>query len=187
MSDRFLTIGLKNFEIYELEGRTIKVLEPDVFRAYSDILFELINYRWARKLEEYNSSPRLSQKVRGTDKGKIKRGNLCRFKEYLYLENPERRCFITDEKISDGESVDQFIPWSYLYSEDLWNLVLVKKSANSSKSNNVPDEGLIKKLEERNIKLLKLLESHRLDKHTEELKLAIDNDYVRKFWVGCRG
>ena len=150
-------------------------------------MFELINYRWAQKLEECNSSPRISKKVRGTDREKINRGNLSTFKEYLYLENPERRCFITGEKISDDESVDHVIPWSYLYSDDLWNLVLVKKSANSSKSNNIPGEELIKKLEQRNYKLLELIKGHKPDKHTEELKLAIDKDYVRTFWMGCHG
>ena len=191
VSHRFLTIGSRNFEIYELKGRTINVLEPEVFRKYSDILFELINYRWAQKLEDCNSSPRISKKVRGTDRGKIERGNLSKFKQYLYLENPERRCFITGERISDDESVDHVIPWSHLYSDDLWNLVLVKKGANSSKSNKIPDERLIKKLEKRNQRLLELLNKQELDRkiknRIEELKLAIENDYVRKFWLGCRG
>ena len=61
VSHRFLKIGSKNFEIYELEDRTINVLEPEVFRKYSDILFELINYRWTQKLEECNSSPLISK------------------------------------------------------------------------------------------------------------------------------
>ena len=51
VSHRFLKIGSKILR-YELEGRTINVLEPEVFRRYSDILFELINYRWTQKLEE---------------------------------------------------------------------------------------------------------------------------------------
>jgi len=73
VSHRFLKIGSKNFEIYELEDRTINVLEPEVFRKYSDILFELVNYRWTQKLEECNSSPRISKKVRGADREKINR------------------------------------------------------------------------------------------------------------------
>ncbi|MDB3993874.1 HNH endonuclease [Gammaproteobacteria bacterium] len=193
VSHRFLNLEGEKFKIYDLDEskRTLAIREPKVFRDYSDIIFHLINYRWAQKLEECNSSPRISKKVRGTDREKIKRGNLSKFKEYLYLENPERRCFITDEKISEDESVDHVIPWSYLYSDDLWNLVLVKKGANSSKSNNIPDEGLIEKLEQRNRRLLDILKDQKLDKkienRIEELELAIDNDYVRKFWTGCRG
>ena len=190
---RFPKIGSKDFGIYDLdqENRILTILEPEVFRKYSDILFELINYRWAQKLEDCNSSPRISKKVRGTDRGEIRRSNLSTFKEYLYLENPERNCFITGEKISDDESIDHVIPWSYLYSDDLWNLVLVKKSANSSKSNNIPGEELIKKLEKRNHRLLDILKEQKLDRkiknRIEELELAIENDYVRKFWIGCHG
>ena len=144
-----------------------------------------------QKLEECNSSPRISKKVGGTDREKINRGNLSTFKKYLYLENPERRCFITGEKITDDQSIDHVIPWSYLYSDDLWNLVLVKKSANSLKSNNIPGEELIKKLEKRNHRLLDILKEQKLDRkiknRIEELELAIENDYVRKFWIGCHG
>lgn len=188
VSHRFLKLGSEDFEIYDLnkKNRTLLIKEPDIFRKYADILFELINYRWTQKLEDFNSSPRISKKVRGTDREEIKRGNLSKFKKYLYLENPERRCFITQELISDDESVDHVIPWSYLYSDDIWNLVLVKKGANSSKSNKIPEEELINKLEQRNEKLLELTE-YESDKQIEELRLAIQNDYVRKFWTGCRG
>ena len=62
------------------------------------------------------------------------------------------------------------------------------KSLNASKSNRVPDETLIEKLERRNQRLLKLVVTNRFDdKHTDELELSIKNGYVRKFWVGCRG
>ena len=86
VSEKFLNkLGGEKYKIYELKNRTLTILEPEVFRGYSNILFELINYRWVQKLEECNSSPRISKKVRGTDREKINRGNLSTFKEYLYL------------------------------------------------------------------------------------------------------
>lgn len=36
-------------------------------------------------------------------------------------------------------SIDHFIPWSYVASDELWNLIPTVKSINSSKSNNLPD------------------------------------------------
>ena len=85
-------------------------------------------------------------------------------------------------------SIDQVIPWSYLYSDDLWNLVYVETSLNSSKQNRIPNEETINKLEHRNKRLLKILVNAAVnDKHTEELRLSAEKDYVKKFWVGCKG
>ena len=69
------------------------------------------------------------------------------------------------------------LPWSYLYSDDLWNLVYVDKSRNSSKSNRIPDETQIEKLEVRNRRLFGLVQGGKFDdKHTDELGLSIEND-----------
>lgn len=121
--------------------------------------------------------------------GKNKAGNLNKFRQYLDIINPDKISFITGKPIAENNlSIDHVIPWSYLYSDDLWNLVYVEKDKNSSKSNRIPVEVEITKLESRNIKLVKLLGQQSIrGKHVEELKLAIEQDYVRKFWVGFRG
>ena len=36
-------------------------------------------------------------------------------------------------------SIDHFVPWSYIASDELWNLTPTSKSINSSKSNNLPN------------------------------------------------
>ena len=191
VSWRFPILGNKKYPIYDLDrdNLCLKLHHPELLKKYSDILFELINYRWVQKLELLNSSPRISKKVNGTDRENIKRGNLSRFKQYIDLENPNRKCFITNERINDNElSIDHVIPWSYLFSDDLWNLVYVKKSENSSKSNRIPHEEMISKLEKRNKKLLRLMNSGGIsNKYKEELQLSVDKDFVREFWYGCKG
>jgi 5-methylcytosine-specific restriction endonuclease McrA len=181
----------KTDEIYDLdrENRTIRPHRPDLIRNYSDILFDLINYRWTQELETFNTSPRISKKVKGTNIEKFKRRPLRDFHMYLNLENPDHICFHTGEPIEDTNlSVDHVIPWSYLYSDDLWNLVYVHKSHNSSKGNKIPSQKTIGQLEERNRELIKLVEKeHPKDKLTEELRLSIENNLVRKSWVGCKG
>ena len=111
------------------------------------------------KLEDLNNAPRISQKVRGVDRDKVpKRKSLKKFKPFLDIENPNKICFLTDKPIANNElSIDHIIPWSYMYSDDLWNLVYVSKSRNCSKSNRLPSEDLISKLEQRNKKLLQEL------------------------------
>ena len=191
VSWRFLLLNRIESSVYELDkkNKTITVRYPQLIKEYSDILFELINYRWTQKLEEFNYSPRISKKVLGTDRERVSRNNLSKFRKYLDVENPERRCFFTDKVLSDDDlSIDHVLPWSYLYSDDLWNLVYVDRSHNSSKSNRIPSEEVIQRLEDRNIRLLSLLTSNGLkDKQTEELALCVERDLLRKFWVGCKG
>lgn len=84
-------------------------------------------------------------------------------------------------------SIDHVIPWSYLYSDDLWNLVYVHKKCNSSKSNAIPQKDEIEKLKERNIRLYKiLLEKEKKGKVIDEFNMAIEKDYVNKFGIGCK-
>ena len=190
VSWRFQDVGKQKFNIYDLDldNYTINVHHPEILKEYSDILFELINYRWTQQLEKFNSSPRISKKVNGSDREDIKRGNLNKFKEYLNIENPDHICFITDEPIENDLSIDHVIPWSYLFSDDLWNLVYVKKSENSSKSNKIPSENSILKLEKRNKNLYnKMKEIGINNKYFKDLEISINKDYVKEFWYGCKG
>ena len=127
-------------------------------------------------------------KVKIIDEHDVKRSSLSKFKEYLDIENPQRICFICGKHIDNPElSIDHVIPWSYLYSDDLWNLVYVHKSCNSSKSNIIPLKEDIQKLKDRNKRLLQKLEEKDVNsKIVNELDLSIQKDYVNKFWIGCK-
>ena len=189
---RFLILDKKVFNTYkyDLEKRTINILKPELINEYSDILYQLINYRWTQKLEDTDGSPRISKKVRGVDRENTpKRKTLKPFHEFLDVENPSKRCFITGDTIPKDElSVDHVIPWSYMYSNDLWNLVYVHSSRNSSKNNRLPHEDMINRLETRNKKLLKLLRGNSVkSKHVVELGISIEKDYVKRYWTGFKG
>lgn len=167
----------------EILAENLKILKKN----YED-LFDLINYKWGLILETFNSSPRINRKVKIIDEQAVKRNSLSKFKEYLDLENSKRKCFICGKHIDDKElSIDHVIPWSYLYSDDLWNLVYVHKSCNSSKSNTIPLEEDIRKLKNRNKRLIQKLKEKGIHSKTlDELDLAIQKDYVNKFWIGCK-
>lgn len=188
---RFPKVGRLSYDLYDLDkkNRTVVIFRPDLIKEYSKVLFDLINYRWTQKLEEFNHSPRISKKVRGTDREKIARTSLIKFKKYLDLENPNHICFYTGEKIEDENlSIDHVIPWSYIFSNDFWNLVYVDQSYNSSKGNKIPSEETIIKLEKRNYRLMDQVTQRRIsDKNTDELQLSISDGLVEKFWVGCQG
>lgn len=190
---RFLNLnGEIQEDIYkfDLKNKTIIINKVNVetLKENSDDLFDLIDYRWGLILETFNSSPRINKKVKIIDGIDIKRNDLKKYKSLLDLENPNHICFICGEKIDDNElSIDHVIPWSYLYSDDIWNLVYVHRNCNSSKNNVIPSEELVNKLEGRNIKLLTIaLEKEKTGKNVDELEIANKNDYVRKFWIGCK-
>ena len=189
--EKFLNLGGKVYKIYDYDPskREIKLSNPRVLKTYSEILYNSINYRWTQELETMDGSPRISKKIKGVDRDQFpQRGNLNIFREFIEEENPNKECFLTGKKISGTPSIDHVIPWSYMYSDDLWNLVYVLPNENSSKSNRLPTKKLIEKLKTRNIKLLKTLKNKGIDnKFTEELKLSIDNNYVEKFWIGFKG
>lgn len=185
---RFLKVGNKEYDLYELDKkeRTIRVKNPHILKEYSDILFEVINYRWVQILETYNSSPRISKKIKITDRGNIKRKSLKKFKKYLELT--DEKCFISGEEFDGDLSIDHLIPWSFMFSDDIWNLVFVKKGYNSSKSNRIVDESEIIKLEERNkILLQRMMENRMMDKNYSELEHSIETNQLRKFWISFKG
>ena len=185
---RFLKVGKKEYDLYELDKkeRTIRVKNPHILKEYSDILFEVINYRWVQILETYNSSPRISKKIKITDRGGIKRKSLKKLKKYLQLT--DEKCFISGEEFDDDLSIDHLIPWSFMFSDDIWNLVFVKQGYNSSKSNRIVDESEIIKLEERNKILLQRMEENgMMDKNYSELKFSIEKNLLRKFWISFKG
>ena len=75
-----------------------------------------------------------------------------------------------------------------MYSDDLWNLVYVNKSINSSMSNRIKKDEIKNKLIQRNKTLLQMLDAKNVsNREVEKLRLAIDKDYVELFWIGHQG
>lgn len=176
-------------EFYTISGKTLTLHRPDLIREYASILLTAINARWTSELETYNNCPSISKKVSSAADENVKRGNLTKFKKLLDLENPNHICFHTGVPIPAGEeSIDHVLPWSYLYSDDVWNLVYTSKSYNSSKSNKIPDLSTIQKLESRNKRLSMRAGSYGkgMVSQIAELHYAVQSGTVKKFWVGCQ-
>jgi 5-methylcytosine-specific restriction endonuclease McrA len=192
VSHRFLNLNgvvYENIYVYEKGSNDFIMKKENVRTLKSNdyFLFDIINYRWSLMLENYNSSPRVGKKVKITDEKFIQRKSLNRYFKLIEFDNTEKRCFICGRPIIGKPAIDHVIPWSYLYSDDLWNLVFVHDSCNSKKSDNVPNEEAIIRLEDRNRRLIKEFEeTNHINKDYLELKLADEENLVRKFWIGCR-
>ena len=92
--------------------------------------------------------------------------------------------FYTGEVLSvDDISIDHVIPWSFMYSDDIWNLVITSKSNKSKKSNRIPSDKDIERLNERNVQLLETITDYKMK---TQLQSAITENYVNKFYTAFK-
>jgi hypothetical protein len=180
-----LSSGDKNLYIYKKELGSFLFFDPAVIediREHAFVLSRLLNYRWSMLLEKFNVTPNILNKVNDAGNEKIRRNSLLKYRKILEMEFPEGQAedFYSNDIILENEiSVDHVIPWSFIYRDDIWNLVLTSKSNNSSKSNSAPTENIIRKLEKRNEKLYDILPSGPMKDSLDE---AIHNNLVSKYY-----
>lgn len=185
---RFKIVGRSEVDIYDYAPKVSKIVftkeNAQLLKEYSTIIAKLLNYKWAQLLEKFNYAPKIANKVSSISDKKLRRNSLKKYRDALLLQYSGKAIdFYTGEELSpDDVSVDHVIPWSFMYSDDIWNLVLTSKSHNSSKNNSIPDEQTIKKLKERNLKLLSIVSGNFKD----DLEISIKNNYVDRFYYECK-
>ena len=109
----------------------------EFFKRNHLILSKAVIAEWAKFLERINGTlPYLVSKIEAPTK---KRESLTEY--YNMYSKHEDCCFYCgarlDKKYTD---VDHFIPWSYIFSNDPWNLVLACRPCNAKKSDYLPHE-----------------------------------------------
>lgn len=187
---RFKNIDNEVIELYEYSREKgsrifIDVENVEPLKEYGVIISKLLNYKWAQLLEKFNYAPKIVNKVNGCSEAKLRRNSLTEYKKALLKQFEAGKVldFYTDEELDISDiSIDHVIPWSFMYSDDIWNLVVTSKSNNSSKSNRIPKEEDIEKLKKRNSKLVEILDG----KFKEDLEVAIENGYVDKYFYESR-
>ena len=189
VSWRFKNVPNKVMDIYKYIKDesiiSIHIKNIELLKQYSTIISKLLNYKWAQLLEKYNFSPKIVSKVNGISESKLKRSSLRKFKEILLKEFEGKAIidFYTGEELTYNQiSIDHVIPWSFMYSDDIWNLVITRKEINSSKSNSIPSYDVIEKSKLRNKNLCLLL----FGSYKIEMEEAIKNNYVDKFYYESR-
>lgn len=98
-------------------------------------LWKLIQY-----LQKHNpNTPGISEKLFPPQKRSLK--SAWDFWKIVFKERPTPlQCLYSHQELTQqSASLDHFLPWSYVAHDLMWNLIPVLKSANSSKSNCLPD------------------------------------------------
>lgn len=102
-------------------------------------------------IEQLNEVPSINYLL-GKVESIAKRSSLRPF-ETILISHFEQKCFYCDKPLSNGKRnthVDHFIPWSFVQSDQLWNLVLACPSCNSSKSDKLPNKIFLNYIIDRN-------------------------------------
>ena len=131
--DRNLHIrGTGDFYDYDVPSGQLEI-KPEALSFFSknyDVLTKAVFLEWSRFLEKINTLPRIIEKVESEE---VRRRALT---AYQGIFRDQRYCFYCDRRLDDLQThVDHFIPWSYIFEDEPWNLVLACERCNLRKSN----------------------------------------------------
>ena len=190
VSWRFLNLSGEIIPLYEYNkgDNDLDIHHASVIAEFAPLLKDAINLRWASILEGFNkSTPNICKKIMLQDERGLKRKSLAWAKEYLDVQNPNHVCDICNESIvNEVPWIDHVIPWSFLYSDDIWNLVYTHRACNIRKLDAIPSGDDIDRLNKRNCELAGLLQNEK-GKAVSELHMAVSHDYVIRLWKACGG
>lgn len=98
-----------------------------------------IQYEKVKWLQNNNPDvPGLVYKLAPMDEKMRKLNNVRKLWEVVLDNRPIVDVFKNSPIVKDNYDVDHFIPWSFVMNDELWNLMPIDSSLNSSKSNKLP-------------------------------------------------
>jgi 5-methylcytosine-specific restriction endonuclease McrA len=145
--------GHVNVRFFNWNRRVLTI--PDAARRFLSeqpmALKALISLHWALELEKWNHVPRITSKVLYDPRAA--RGRLCHRKELIAIARREG-CFYCELPLNRRPPIDHVIPRSFVFEDEVWNLVAACKRCNGAKSDTLPHKRFIAKLAARNSRLL---------------------------------
>jgi HNH endonuclease len=130
----------KPFYIFSDDGRSI-IMNPEwmlYFYENQKVVRSFVCWNWLDYMQRRNPSvPNLQMKLfPPTTRNSL--SMQTRFWKEV-LQHKQLTCIFSGKPLNQKDiSIDHFLPWSFVAHDQLWNLVPVSKSINSSKSNNLP-------------------------------------------------
>jgi len=148
--------------IYKIQGDKIELYVEwaEYLKSHFAIIESWIFWHWVNYLQGKN--PNALALVNKLQKPSV-RASLSHQTKYwkTVIAHTELKCIFSKKTITLNDiSLDHFLPWSFIGHDQLWNLIPVSRSVNSSKSDNLPS--MVKYLDKFiNMQLLGLKVSHR--------------------------
>jgi 5-methylcytosine-specific restriction endonuclease McrA len=146
--DRNLHIrGTGDFYDYDVPSGQLEI-KPEALSFFSknyDVLKKAVFLEWSRFLEKINTLPRIIEKV---ESEVVRRRALT---SYQSIFRDQRDCFYCNRTLDERQiHVDHFIPWSYIFEDEAWNLVLACQDCNLKKSDSLAGPSFRNELINRN-------------------------------------
>jgi len=114
-------------------------------QEYREVVELLSIGGWVRFTEQYTTQPRLYEKISGIKPER----HALRYQALLHSYRGGI-CFYCETGSNSQLHVEHVIPWSFIFEDRIWNLVLACQACNSSKSDQTPEDHYIERLNERN-------------------------------------
>lgn len=132
------------------DDEKIVTLRPAAFEFFKNnyaLLFRTVLVEWAKFLERINGSlPRLVAKI---EQERVERQSLIKFRKAY--EPHMDHCFYCCGKLERlATHVDHFLPWSYIFQDEAWNMVLACSRCNLKKNDSLPQDEFQRELIRRN-------------------------------------
>ncbi|QMS85507.1 hypothetical protein [Candidatus Xianfuyuplasma coldseepsis] len=183
----------EKLELFELDLQLKRlVFAPEAIASlqqHDGLVHQLIDYRWALLIEEYNKAPNVIRKVIGSKEDKIRRQNLIKYRNLLlqYDHLHGATDFFTNEHLDlDDISLEHLIPFHFIYGCDIWNLIIVSKETAKERRGITPTEADITRLEERNQRLFDAIKQTKLQARFD-LENAIENHLLKRYYIDLKG
>ena len=161
--------GTGDFYDYDIQRGQLEI-KPEALSFFNNnynVLMKAVLLEWSRFLEKINTLPRIIEKV---DSEEVRRRSL---KAYQNIFRDQRDCFYCNKRLDDLRiNVDHFIPWSYIFEDEAWNLVLACRKCNSRKSDSLANLDFCNELIKRNFNHYKEIRNLRISL----LKLHVNQD-----------
>lgn len=170
---------------FDLSGKGIylSLAAYNFISKYKMDIEKLNYYSWARFLEKVNTDEVLVRILDKLDLSTPQRNDLSVYRELLYREFQENRCFYCGKKLDKTTiHVDHFIPWKFVKSDNLWNFVLACPKCNLTKHDNLVSKDYLLKLEKRNTVLIEYSGMESVRKTIEREFIGYYNGLLNSMW-----
>lgn len=141
------TKRMQLFYDYDDENAQLEIKPQALLFFYENysLLLKSVMLEWAKFLEKINTLPRLIAKI---ETAEVRRGSL---QKYVKIFKDFRSCFYCNVSLDSTEvHVDHFIPWSYIFEDESWNLVLSCHKCNLRKNDSLVGTYFLEEIIQRN-------------------------------------